>query len=216
MKINQVEQKAGITKKNIRFYEEQGLLCPRRNTENGYREYSEEEVQTLRRIKLFRKLGVPIEEIRQMLNGSHTVADGMRRHLVSLERERRNLEQSTRFCQELQRMDMPVSALNAEEILCRMDALEQGGTCFQNKHTQDVRTRYIAPVIITVAMVVLMICLSGLIFWAYRISPDDAPPVWFLWLIVGIFAAIGVGVILAFRQRIREIRKGEMEDARHY
>ena len=37
MKINQVEQLVGITKKNIRFYEEQGLLSPGRNRENGYR-----------------------------------------------------------------------------------------------------------------------------------------------------------------------------------
>ena len=54
MKINEVEALVGITKKNIRFYEEQGLLSPKRNSENSYREYGEEEVQTLRRIKLLR------------------------------------------------------------------------------------------------------------------------------------------------------------------
>ncbi|MBO7135160.1 MAG: MerR family transcriptional regulator, partial [Spirochaetaceae bacterium] len=31
MKIYQVEELVGITKKNIRFYEDQGLLCPSRN-----------------------------------------------------------------------------------------------------------------------------------------------------------------------------------------
>ena len=39
VKINEVEAQVGITKKNIRFYEEQGLLHPRRSTENGYRDY---------------------------------------------------------------------------------------------------------------------------------------------------------------------------------
>ena len=39
MKINEVEALVGITKKNIRFYEEQGLLKPGRNSQNGYREY---------------------------------------------------------------------------------------------------------------------------------------------------------------------------------
>ena len=38
VKINEVEALVGITKKNIRFYEEKGLLTPRRNSENGYRE----------------------------------------------------------------------------------------------------------------------------------------------------------------------------------
>ena len=82
VKINEVEALVGITKKNIRFYEEQGLLAPRRNSENGYRDYGEAEVSVLRRIKLMRKLGVSLEEIRQMQAGSLTVADGMRRHLV--------------------------------------------------------------------------------------------------------------------------------------
>ena len=98
MKINEVEALVGITKKNIRFYEEQGLLSPRRNSENGYRDYGQEEVDTLRQIKLLRKLGVPLEEIRRMQAGRITVADGMRRHLVTLEREQRSLEQSMELC----------------------------------------------------------------------------------------------------------------------
>jgi len=216
VKINEVEALVGITKKNIRFYEEQGLLSPKRNSENSYREYGEEEVEILRRIKLLRKLGVPIEEIRQMLNGSHTVADGMRRHLISLEREQRNLEQSMTLCQELQRMDVPVAALDTEAILARMEDMEKGGTSFQNKQEQDIRVRYIAPVIITVVMVALMTCLSVLIFWAYKTAPEESPPVWFLWLTVGVFAAVGGGVVLALTQRIREIGKGEIDDARRY
>ena len=120
MKINEVEALVGITKKNIRFYEEQGLLSPKRNSENSYREYGDEEVQTLRQIKLLRKLGVPIEEIRQMFSGTHTVADGMRRHLISLERERRNLDQSIALCQELQSMDTPIHVLDTEGVLAQM------------------------------------------------------------------------------------------------
>ena len=49
MKINEVEQQAGITKRNIRFYEQQGLLSPKRNGENGYRDYSEEDVAELKK-----------------------------------------------------------------------------------------------------------------------------------------------------------------------
>ena len=59
MKINEAEQEVGITRKNIRFYEQQGLLNPSRNLSNGYREYSSEDILILRRIKLLRKLGIP-------------------------------------------------------------------------------------------------------------------------------------------------------------
>ena len=92
MKINEVEAQVGITKKNIRFYEAQGLLCPRRNSENGYRDYGEGDLAALRQIKLLRKLGVPLEEIRRMQAGGITLGDCMRRHLVTLEREERSLE----------------------------------------------------------------------------------------------------------------------------
>ena len=216
MKINEVEALAGIPKKNIRFYEEQGLLSPRRNAENGYRDYGDEEVQILCRIKVLRKLGVPIEEIRQMFSGTHTVADGMRRHLISLERERRNLEQSIALCQELQGRDIPVEQLDTQWLLNRMEELEKGGTSFRNQQAQDVRVSYIAPVIVTVLMVALMIALSALLLWAYWTDPGDAPPFWFLFVLIGILAAVGIGVILALLQRIREIGKGEMDDARHY
>ena len=47
MKINEVEERVGITKRNIRFYEKEGLLTPQRNSDNGYRDYGEEEVEVL-------------------------------------------------------------------------------------------------------------------------------------------------------------------------
>ena len=97
MKINEVEALVGITKKNIRFYEAEGLLAPRRNSDNGYRDYGEAEVDALRRIKLLRKLGVPLEDIRQMLSGAHTVGDRLRCPLVTLVRERQNLDAAARL-----------------------------------------------------------------------------------------------------------------------
>lgn len=216
MKINEVEALVNITKKNIRFYEEQGLLSPQRNTENGYRNYSEEDVQVLRQIKLLRKLGVPIEEIRHMLTGVHTVGDGMRRHLVSLEREKQNLEHSIAFCRNLQSMDTSISLLETEKFLSEMDELEKSGTTFKNKQISDIRIRYVAPTVITLLMIALISTFIVLIVWGYLSSPADAPPLWFLWICIGICLSLGAGVVLALIQRVREIGKGEIDDARHY
>lgn len=216
MKINEVEALAGIAKKNIRFYEEQGLLSPKRNPENGYRDYGEDEVLVLRRIRLLRKLDVPIDEIRLMLSGTHTVADGMRRHLISLERSQRNLQQAISLCQELTGQDIPISQLDTEGLLSQMEAMEQSGTAFRDVAAQDIRTRYIAPVAVTAVVVTFMAALSGLLLWAFSVSPEDAPPIWFVLVLVGIFAAVGVGCIAALTQRIQEIRKGEIDDAKKY
>ena len=216
MKINEVEALVGITKKNIRFYEEKGLLSPSRNSENGYRDYGQAEVDELRRIKLLRKLGVPIEEIRRMQQGTQTVGDGMRRHLVTLEREQRNLEESVKLCELLKERTEPLSELDAECVLAEMEKLEQSGTTFQNKQRNDVRIRYVAPVTVAAVMVVLMGALSGLLIWAFFNDPDNSPPLAVVIILVAIFGLGICGILYALFQRITEIGKGEIDDARQY
>ena len=98
MRINKVEELVGITKKNIRFYEEKGLLAPARNTENGYREYSEEDITVLQKIKLLRQLSIPIEEILKLQQGYLTLEDCMRRHIIVLDREEENVKQKKSIC----------------------------------------------------------------------------------------------------------------------
>ncbi len=216
MKINEVEALVNITKKNIRFYEDQGLLSPKRNSENGYRDYSEQDIKILQQIKLLRKLGVSIEEIRQMLKGTHTVGDGMRRHLITLERDKQNLEHSIAFCKELQSEDIFISNLDADELLNRMECLEKTGATFQNKQANDVRIHYVAPAIITALTIIFMTAMVAFMIWAYAFNPAEAPPIWFLILFIVVCVAIMAGVVLALTQRIREIGKGEIEDAKRY
>ena len=216
MKINEVEALVGITKKNIRFYEAEGLLTPRRNSENGYRDYGEAEVDALRRIKLLRKLGFPLEEIRQMQTGSRTVGDGMRRHLVTLEREQENLRSAAQLCAGLTDCAEKLDALDAQSLLEKMEEMEQSGTTFQNKQSQDIRTRYVAPVAVTVLMVLLMLGLIWLFLWAFETDPAGAPPLPLLALFVAVPALVALGVIVSLVQRIREIGRREIDDAKQF
>ena len=98
MKINEVEAAVGVTKKNIRFYEEEGLITPSREPGNGYRSYSQADVERLRRIKLLRKLDVPLAEIREMLEGQKTLAEGMAQQLERLSTRRKDLDEAIGFC----------------------------------------------------------------------------------------------------------------------
>lgn len=216
LKINEVEALVGITKKNIRFYEAEGLLAPRRNSDNGYRDYGEAEVETLRRIKLLRKLGVPLEDIRQMLSGVHTVGDGMRRHLVTLERERQNLDAAARLCGELADCQERLADLDAAALLEQMAEMEQSGTTFQNKQSQDIRARYVAPVAVTVLMVLLMLGLIWLFLWAFETDPAGAPPLPLLAVFIAVPTVVALGVIVSLVQRIREIGRREIDDARQF
>ena len=216
MKINEVEAQVGITKKNIRFYEEQGLLSPRRNSENGYRDYGEAEVAILRQIKLMRKLGVPLEEIRRMQAGG-TVADGMRRHLVTLERERKSLEQSIQLCGSLKDREERLDTLDAAALLEEMERLEQTGTTFRDKQKQDAKpVRYAGAVVMALLTTALMAALIVLMVWGFTVDPADTPPLALLLVLVAIPGVIILGVLLALFQRIKEIRKGEEDDAKNY
>lgn len=216
MKINEVEALVGITRKNIRFYESEGLLAPRRNSENGYRDYGGAEVKALLQIKLMRKLGVPLEEIRRMQGGVHTVGDGMRRHLVTLERDRDNLEQAIRLCAGLTDRQERLEDLDAGAILAEMETMEQSGATFQDKQKRDVRIRYVAPVFITVVMVLLMGAFAALLLWCIALGVEDAPPALMLAVLTLVPLVIIGGVVLALIQRIREIGRGEIDDAKNY
>lgn len=217
MKINEVEAQVGITKKNIRFYEDRGLIAPRRNTQNGYREYGEEDVDRLRQIKLMRKLGVPLEEIRNMQSGIHTVGDGMRRHLVTLERDRKNLEQSMELCRLLTQREERLDTLDAGALLERMEQMEREGATFLDRQTQDTRRRrYIAPVVIACVTVLLMAGLMALMIWGFAADAADAPPLPLIVVLVALPATVILGVLLALVQRVQEIGKGEVDDARKY
>ncbi len=137
MKINEVEAAVGVTKKNIRFYEEEGLISPRREPGNGYRSYSEADVERLRRIKLLRKLDVPLAEIRQMLEGECTLAEGMTRQLERLHTRRTDLDEAVNFCTLLQREPVSLNELDVEQTLARLTAKEEQGVSFVNIEQTD-------------------------------------------------------------------------------
>ena len=209
MRINKVEELVGITKKNIRFYEEKGLLNPARNTENGYREYYDEDVDTLRKIKLFRQLSVPIEEILKMQQGYLTLEDCMRRHIIALDREEENIMQQKAICGQLEISGEQLVHLDAKKYLLLME--EKEGVRFLK--VEDIDQKRKAPIISTIVMIVIMLALMGLFLWAAKVDPIHLPLLLFL---MAIPAAVIVGVLMALKERMKQIEGGEEDAARKY
>ena len=213
MKINQVEELVGITKKNIRFYEEQGLLNPQRNPENGYREYGLADVEVLYKVKLLRKLAVPIEEIKALLEERQRLDICMENHLVHLNHEQQNLEIMKKLCTELMEQPTAFSELAATDYLERMEQLERDGTQFMDIEKRDVRKKKRGSIIAALAVVGTMIATIGLFLWGMSLSP----------LPLGVAAVVVVtcilpiiGVAVALVQRLKEIDGGEEDEARKY
>ena len=67
MFINEVCKKCSLTKKAVEYYIEQGLICPSVQ-ENGYRCFSEEDAERLKKISVLRNLGLSVVEIRNVLS----------------------------------------------------------------------------------------------------------------------------------------------------
>ena len=67
LKIKELENLLSISRSNIRFYEKQGLFSPERK-DNNYREYTNQDIEVLKKIIIFRKIGFTVEEIRLIQN----------------------------------------------------------------------------------------------------------------------------------------------------
>lgn len=130
MKIKEVEAITGITKQNIRYYEKQGLLKPARIRENDYREYSEEDVRTVKIIKLFRKLDMPIEEIKKLLHNDIALQEAMRLQRERLEKERDRLTDALHFCEKIN--DTELVAMDADKYLAEISSEERNGAVFKD------------------------------------------------------------------------------------
>lgn len=83
---------SGTTERALRHYEELGLLSPRRG-QNGYRRYSEKDVEQLQQVLLFRECGMGLAEIRALLRcPGYDAVEALEQHLTILQARQRELE----------------------------------------------------------------------------------------------------------------------------
>ncbi len=130
MNINELERLTGITKQNIRFYEKKGLLHPMRNSENNYREYSQEDLTTLKTIKLLRKLDFSIEDIHKILSAQMPLHTILEQHLKELQTRRQKLEACIDVCKDLLKTD--TESLDLDGTFAKMEQIEQNGGKFMS------------------------------------------------------------------------------------
>lgn len=213
MKINQVAELAGITSKNIRFYEDQGLITPGRDPQNGYREYTLEDAEQLSRIKLLRQLGIPCDTIRRLQNGELDFDECMSDHMKKLDREGENLEHMKAMCRLLSDEVDDISEIKASSYLEKMKELEKGGVRFVNVKMADVKKRKTGAILSAIAVIMV----AALLIVAVLIANSEDPAPWgIVAIFVIIFGGIIIGVVVALVQRLGEVQKGEIDEASKY
>ena len=138
MKIKEVEQLSGITKANIRYYESQGLILPNRES-NGYRTYNESHVTQLRRIKLLRSLGVPIEAIKAMCNGKSTLEETLAERKSQFLGQHQELAVSEKIITVMLNSDSSFCELDPDKYLIMLEQEEESPI------QGDVNTKPVLP-----------------------------------------------------------------------
>jgi DNA-binding transcriptional MerR regulator len=94
MNIKEVALRTGLTKRAVKYYEDLGLIKPHKNEENLYREYSEEHVIKLNLIAALRMLNIPLEDIKEILEGKRQFNEVMKSSLETLSKKMEELENS--------------------------------------------------------------------------------------------------------------------------
>lgn len=87
MLINEVAKMCDVTKKAIQYYVSQGVIAPT-FLENGYSDFSEEDVNVLKKVVLYRKLGLSVPEIKRVLQDQNDVKEILYQRVLELEREK--------------------------------------------------------------------------------------------------------------------------------
>ena len=91
--IRELAEMAGVSTRTLRWYDSISLLSPSRVSENGYRRYSNEDVNRLQHILYYRALGLELKQIASILNDpSFDRKNALRSHLEALEKERRRVD----------------------------------------------------------------------------------------------------------------------------
>ena len=124
MKIKDVEKITGLTQKAIRLYESKGLICISRD-ENRYRNYSEDDIRKLQTIKLLRKAGISIADIKLYIFGVMSLEEIISKRKAEILKESGKRSDDYRNCENIyQKID--TDDLMSVEILTENEEIVFG------------------------------------------------------------------------------------------
>ena len=147
MTIREIEALSGLPRANIRYYEAEGLITPRR-AENGYRDYSQADADTLLRIKLLRALGLTIEQLKTLACGEAALDAVLAERLQAMQQEQHALGRAEQVAEQLRQAKVDYQTLDAERYLAELEngmpaALQQDVQPKQHMLWQRFFARYL-------------------------------------------------------------------------
>ncbi len=137
--VSKLAKSAGLSRATLLYYERAGLLKPAARAANGYRYYTEREVERLKRIIGYRSFGVPVDEIRDLLDreSGAAVETVLRRRFDELETQIGALrDQQRALLSMLEHADLDVRTMTKERWTAIMRAAGLSDEDMQNWHRE--------------------------------------------------------------------------------
>ena len=123
MTIKEVEEQTGLTRSNIRFYEKEKLIEPSRNDKNGYRDYSESDVENIKKIAYLRTLEISIEDIRNIMSDKVSLTEIIEKQAATIQTQIQGLNKAKAMCERmLEAGDISFDELQVEKYVVDLNA----------------------------------------------------------------------------------------------
>lgn len=215
MLINEVESVVGLSKKSIRYYEEEGLLNPKRNINNDYRIYNEDDLHKLKLIKFLRELGVSINDIKRLNNNTLSLEDCLKERLQAIYREKDNYLKIQNMCNDIISHHDTYSNIDISKYVIDMNILNKEGFTMRNLNTNHNK-KILGACLSSFIFSLMFIFLAFIITYFEFINPEDAMPILIYIFFMIILLVPIIGIIINLIRRIKEIKGGEEDEASKY
>ena len=175
MTIKDVEERTGLSRSNIRFYEKEKLIEPSRNESNGYRDYSENDVENIKKIAYLRTLGISIEDIRSIISEKVTLQEMLEKHKEVLKNQITDLNKAKLMCEKMpDEESISYEKLQVEQYVTDLhDYWKDNRTVFK---LDSVSFLYIWGSMLTWTMLTSLCLIIGAL--SYSKLPTEIPVQW--------------------------------------
>ena len=175
MTIKDVEERTGLSRSNIRFYEKEKLIEPSRNESNGYRDYSENDVENIKKIAYLRTLGISIEDIRNIISEKVTLQEMLEKQKEVLKNQITDLNKAKLMCEKmLDEESISYEKLQVEQYVTDLhDYWKDNRTIFK---LDSVSFLYIWGSMLTWTMITSLCLIIGAL--SYSKLPTEIPVQW--------------------------------------
>ena len=175
MTIKDVEERTGLSRSNVRFYEKEKLVEPSRNESNGYRDYSENDVENIKKIAYLRTLGISIEDIRSIISEKVTLQEMLEKQKEVLKNQITDLNKAKLMCEKmLDEESISYEKLQVEQYVTDLhDYWKDNRTVFK---LDSVSFLYIWGSMLTWTMLTSLCLIIGAL--SYSKLPTEIPVQW--------------------------------------